>query len=63
MRKTNLRMLWWRISLLAAGSTFLLGGCDPQLRATVENGIITSSTSLLASVLQAIVQLAAEANA
>ena len=45
-----------------AGATFLLSGCDPQIRSTVENGIITLSTSLLSSVLQAFIQLAAEAD-
>lgn len=63
MRKINQRVLWRRIVMLAAGSALFLGGCDPQLRATIENGIISTSTSLLASVMQALIQLAAEANA
>ena len=63
MRKSTLRTYWWKISALAAGMTFFLGGCDPQLRATIEDGIITTSTSLFASVMQALIQLAAEANA
>ncbi len=53
---------WRRFALLTAGATFLLGGCNPQLRGTVEDGIISMSTSLLASLLQAFLQLAQEAN-
>ncbi len=54
---------WWRLAMLAAGSAFFLGGCDPTLRATVENGIISSSTAFLGSLLQAILQLVQEAHA
>jgi len=50
------------VALLTAGATFFLGGCDPQLRATVEDGIISVSTSLLSSLLQAFIQLAQEAD-
>jgi hypothetical protein len=62
MRSTRQRLPWHRLALLAAGATFFLSGCDPQIRSTVENGIITLSTSLLSSVLQAFIQLAQEAN-
>ena len=56
------RFPWQRAALLTAGATFFLGGCDPQLRATIENGIISASTSFFASLLQALIELAAEAN-
>ncbi len=64
MYRFNRRTLWWwRLSFLAAGSTLILGGCDPTLRATVENGIISSSTAFLGALLQAIMQLVQEAHA
>ena len=56
------RIPWRRLMLAAAGATFFLSGCDPQLRATVETGIISASTSLLGSLLQAFLQLAQEAD-
>jgi hypothetical protein len=55
----------WRRRSLAAllvGSSALLTGCDPTLRATVEQGIITSSTSLLTSFYQALLQVIIEEN-
>ncbi len=53
-----------RMALLSsAGSLFFLDSCDPTLRTTVENGIISASNSLLASILQALVELGAEAGA
>jgi len=64
MHRYNRRSLWWwRLSILAAGSALFLGGCDPTLRATVEDGIISSSTAFLGSLLQAILQLVQEAHA
>ncbi|MFQ5806689.1 MAG: hypothetical protein ACE5I3_09585 [Phycisphaerae bacterium] len=62
MRTMYRPFAWRRLALLAAGATFFLSGCDPQIRATVENGIITASTSLLGALLQAFIQLGQEAN-
>lgn len=62
MRTIRYGPAWRRLALLAAGATFFLSGCDPQLRATVENGIISVSTSLLGSLLQALIQLGQEAD-
>ena len=62
MRTIPPRISWRRVALLTAGATFFLGGCDPELRATIESGIISASTSLLGSLLQAFIQLAQEAN-
>jgi hypothetical protein len=62
MRTTHHRPAWRRLALLAAGTTFILSGCDPELRATVEDGIITLSQSLLGSLLQALLELAQESN-
>jgi hypothetical protein len=36
-------------------------GCDPTIRATTENGIISLSQSFFGAFLQALVQLGAEA--
>lgn len=60
MRRIHQRMPWRRLAILGAGATFILSGCDPQLRATVESGIITLSQSLLGSIFQALLQLSAE---
>lgn len=42
---------------LLTGTSLLLGGCDPTLQATVENGIINVSTSFLTALLQAVAQV------
>jgi|GEM_PF-4641178 len=63
MRNYMHRMTWRRAAMMAAGTTFFMSGCDPQLTSTVENGIITLSTSLLASVMRALIEVAQEANA
>lgn len=62
MRTSQSGIRWRRVALLTGGATFFLGGCDPQIRATVEDGIISVSTSLLSSLLQAFIQLAQEAD-
>lgn len=56
---------WFGVRMAAAalGTSLLLGGCDPTLRATVENGIINSSTAALGSVFAAMLQLFQEARA
>jgi hypothetical protein len=61
-----MRTTGFRLSLIAgalSGSLLFLNGCDPQTRQTVENGIITASSSLLAALLQAVIALWKEANA
>jgi hypothetical protein len=64
--KERIMRLWLkrgvlRMAGLAAGGTvFFLEGCDSQLRATVENGIITTTSSLLGAVLRAAIELAEE---
>ncbi len=55
----------WRYRMLAAVvlvGTVLpqLGGCNPTLQNTVQNGVINLSTALLGSFLQAAIQLAQE---
>ena len=54
------RIRRYSLAAIAAGATFQLGGCDPTIRTTVEDGIITASNSLLAAFLRAIVELGAE---
>jgi hypothetical protein len=62
MRTIQPGIRWRRLAWLTVGTTFILSGCNPELRATVEDGIISMSTSLLSSLLQAFIQLAQEAN-
>ncbi len=52
----------WRLASVLAGIVLFLGGCDPTTQATVENGIITASTSLLGAFLQAAIALAQDPN-
>ena len=61
MRNTKIRMPWRRLALLAAGGTFFMSGCDPTLVSTVEDGLISLSTSLLGSLLTVLVDLLGEA--
>lgn len=44
-------------ALALAASLIALTGCDPTIRATVEDGVINVSTSLLTSVAQAVSQV------
>ncbi len=59
IRRSN----WWRRALLVAalGTTLQLGDCDPTIRATVESGIINSTTSFLTAFYQALLQVFSEA--
>jgi hypothetical protein len=62
--RTYTRRAYWRwVALTAAGTTFILSGCDPQLQTTVENGIISLSTGLLTSVMRALLELWQESTA
>ncbi len=47
--------------VVAAGVLVLTAGCDPTLQATVEDGIISLSTSFFGALLRAILELGAEA--
>ena len=48
------------VATLAVVALLFCPGCDPQLQTTVENGIITSSTSLIGAVLRAVIALGLE---
>ncbi len=61
MRRTLQRGHLIRLAVMLSGGLFFLNGCDPTIRSTVENGIITLSNSFLASLLQAGLQVATEA--
>ncbi len=50
----------WRVGLPLSGSALFLDSCDPTIRATVENGIINTSSSLFAAFFQAFFQVATE---
>lgn len=54
------RRAGWKLAALASGTTLFLEGCDPQLRATVEDGIITSSSSLLGAFMRALIEVGQE---
>ena len=61
MRRMMQRGHLIRLTAMLSGGLFFLNGCDPTLRATVENGIVTTSNSFIASLLQAVLQVGAEA--
>ncbi len=61
MRRISQRGHLIRLAAMLSGGLFFLSGCDPTIRSTVENGIITLSNSFLASLLQAGLQVATEA--
>ena len=63
MRRTLQRGHLIRLAAALSGGLFFLSGCDPTIRSTVENGIITLSNSFLASLLQAGLQVATETGA
>ena len=50
-----------RFTMALSGGLFLLNGCDPTIRSTVENGIITVTNSFITSLFQAGLQVAADA--
>lgn len=51
---------WWWIAALGA-LLVTLAGCDPTIKATVENGVITTSQSLFGALMRAIFALIGEA--
>ena len=61
MRVTREKVRWLRLATLGMGTTLFLNGCDPSIKATIEDGIITLANSFLTALLQAFVQLGAEA--
>lgn len=56
MRKLVLRNRSLCTAVLSG--SFILGGCDPTIQSTVEDGIISVSTALLGSFFQALLQVA-----
>lgn len=58
----RLHRLKVQLTLIAVGgSPFILGDCDPTIQATVEDGIIDLSTTLLQQGVQALILAATEA--
>ncbi len=51
------RALATRWAILASGTTLILGDCDPTIQATVEDGIIDTTSALIGSFFQAILQV------
>ncbi|QOJ15250.1 MAG: hypothetical protein HRU75_11655 [Planctomycetia bacterium] len=62
MRRTTTRNWLIRTAAMFAGTSLFLNGCDPGIRSTVENGLITTTQAGLSSVFQAMLQLWQEAN-
>lgn len=61
MQRRMERANWRWPTAVLAGAVLFLSGCDPTVRATVENGVIAGANSLLTAVLQALVQLGQQA--
>ena len=53
MRAKLGRIRWRRIVMIAAGSLFVLGGCDPTVRDTVLGGVGQAATGLAGTFIQA----------
>ena len=62
MRTMLNRVRRWTLLAAAGGSVLFLSGCDPTLKGTVEDGIITTSQSVFAAFLRALIELGDEAN-
>ncbi len=60
-RGTMLSTEAWLLATLG-GLLALVSGCDPTIKATVEDGVITVSQSLFGAFITALIQLAGEAN-
>ncbi len=60
MRTSQKRAAGGWLIVAVCGLALLVSGCDPTMQTTVENGIITTSQSLFASFLNAVVQLGQE---
>lgn len=46
--------------LMVCVGLLALAGCDPTLKATIEDGVITASQSLFGAFIQAVIQVAQE---
>ncbi len=60
MIRKRLNNAFWRTMITLTGSVMFLQGCDPTLRATVEDGLITTSTSLFGAFMRAFINVASE---
>lgn len=54
MSRKMKRMFLSQMLALGSGTALLFSGCDPTLRADVENGVINVSQSFLTALIQAI---------
>ncbi len=61
MRKARARGWWIKLAMLTTGTTRFLDGCDPSVKATIENGVITTTNSFITALFQALIQLGTEA--
>lgn len=60
MKSVRAGMLRVLVPMTAGAAVLQFGGCDPTIRATVEDGVIDVVTALFASLLQAAFQVATE---
>ena len=62
MRTGPNRSRWGILTAALLAGVFFLTGCDEQTRAALEDGVIDLSSGLVTAFLQAVIQLAGEAN-
>jgi len=63
MMRSARRRLVSALLVASLGSAFLFEGCNSTLRTTGENGIITTSQSLLTAFFQALIGVASQNSA
>jgi len=61
MRTTRANGWVIKLATLTAGTTLFLNGCDPSVKSTFENGVISVANSFLTALFQSFIQLGTEA--
>ena len=56
MRGSYNRRRLWKVSLMTAGSLFVLEGCDTSVRDTVLTGVGSAASSLASTFISAFIQ-------
>ncbi len=56
MRGLRRRGRSWLLAVVAGGSVFVLGGCDPAVRDTILGGVGSAATSLAGTFIQAFIE-------
>jgi hypothetical protein len=61
MRKSLTRRVIWSVAVLLSGLAFIGStGCDKTTMTTIQDGVISASSSLLGAVMQSAMNLALE---